>query len=48
MLAVFPAATVLILLAPLAAGSIKAIAAILVILVAITVTIGRRIPDPVG
>jgi low temperature requirement protein LtrA len=48
MLAVFPAATVLILLAPLAAGSIKVIAAILVILVAITVTAGRRVPDPVG
>jgi low temperature requirement protein LtrA len=48
MLAVFPFGTVLILLAPLGPDSIKVIAGILVVLVAILVTLGRRVPDPVG
>jgi low temperature requirement protein LtrA len=48
MLAVFPVMTVLILLAPLVPDSIKVIAGILVALVAITVTVGRRVPDPVA
>jgi low temperature requirement protein LtrA len=48
MLAVFPAATVLILLAPLVPDGVKVIAAILIVLVAITVTIGRRVPDPIA
>jgi hypothetical protein len=38
----------LILLAPLGAEPIKVIAGILVVLVAISVTLGRRVPDPVG
>ncbi|MEV6842599.1 low temperature requirement protein A [Actinoplanes sp. NPDC051411] len=48
MLVVFPVGTVLILLAPLGPESIKVIAGILVVLVAILVTLGRRVPDPVG
>jgi low temperature requirement protein LtrA len=45
LLAVFPVAAVLILLAPLVPHAIKVIAAVLVVLVAITVTVGRRVPD---
>jgi low temperature requirement protein LtrA len=48
MLVVFPVGTVLILLAPLGPEPIKVIAGILVVLVAISVTLGRRVPDPVG
>jgi low temperature requirement protein LtrA len=48
MLLVFPAATVLLLLAPLGPEPIKVMAAILIVLVAILVTFGRRVPDPVG
>jgi low temperature requirement protein LtrA len=48
MLVPYPAATILILLAPFGPDSIKLVAAILVVLVAITVTLGRRAPDPIG
>jgi low temperature requirement protein LtrA len=48
MLVVFPATSVLILLAPLGPEPIKTIAAILIVLVAISVTFGRRVPDPVA
>jgi low temperature requirement protein LtrA len=48
MLAVFPVATVLILLAPLVPYSIKIVAAVLVVVVAITMTVGRGVPDPLG
>jgi low temperature requirement protein LtrA len=48
MLVVFPIGTVLLLLAPLGPEPIKVMAAILVVLVAISVTLGRRVPDPIG
>lgn len=48
MLVVFPAGTVLILLAPLVPDSIKVIAGILVVLVIVSSTLGRRVPDPIG
>jgi low temperature requirement protein LtrA len=48
MLAVFPAGTLLILLAPLGPAPIQVIAGILVVLVALSVTLGRRVPDPIA
>jgi low temperature requirement protein LtrA len=48
MLAVFPAASVLILLAPVGPAPIETMAAILVVLVAVSLTLGRRVADPLG
>jgi low temperature requirement protein LtrA len=42
-----PAVAVLVLLAPLGPAAIPVVAILLVVLVAITITIGRRVPDPV-
>lgn len=43
----YPATGVLILLAPLGPASVQVIAVLLVVLVAVTGTVGRRIPDRV-
>jgi low temperature requirement protein LtrA len=48
MLVVYPVATVLVLLAPLGPEPITVMAVILVVVVGISVTLGRRVPDPVG
>ena len=48
MLAAFPAATVLVLLTPLAPATLELTAAILIALVAVNATLGRRVPDRVG
>jgi low temperature requirement protein LtrA len=47
-LVVFPAASVLVLLAPLGPEPIEVMAGILVVLVGISVTLGHRVPDRVG
>jgi hypothetical protein len=48
MLVVFPAAAALALLTPLAPATLELLAALLVVLTAINVTLGRRSPDRVG
>jgi low temperature requirement protein LtrA len=47
-LVVFPAASMLVLLAPLGPEPIEVMAGILVVLVGISVTLGHRVPDRVG
>jgi low temperature requirement protein LtrA len=47
-LVVFPAASVLVLLAPLGPEPIEVMAGILVVLVGISVTLGHRVPDRAG
>jgi low temperature requirement protein LtrA len=47
-LVVFPATSVLVLLAPLGPEPIEVMAGILVVLVGISVTLGHRVPDRVG
>ena len=44
----FPAAAVLALLTPLTTITIEPLALLLVALVAVSVTLGRRTPDPVA
>ena len=44
----YPAAVVVVLLLPLVPGSIELIAAVMVALVGVTITVGRRTPDPVA
>jgi low temperature requirement protein LtrA len=48
LLIAYPVVAVLILLTPLGQVPFHVVAGLLVFLVAITVTLGRRIPDPVG
>jgi low temperature requirement protein LtrA len=48
LLAVFPAAAVLVLLTPLVPATLELLAVVLVVLVAVNATLGRRIPDPVA
>jgi low temperature requirement protein LtrA len=48
MLVAFPVAAVLALATPLLPASLELLAALLVVLVAISVTVGRRVPDRVG
>jgi len=43
----YPVVTVLVLLTPLGPAPVHVLAGLLVVLVAITVTLGRRVPDPV-
>ena len=44
----YPVVAVLTMLTPFGPAPIQVIAGLLVVLVAITVTLGRRVPDPVG
>jgi hypothetical protein len=44
----YPAVAVLVLLAPLSPEPVYTIAGLLVVLVAITVAVGRRVPDRIG
>ncbi len=44
----YPLAAVLVLLAPLVPAPIHVVAGVLVVLVALSVTLGRRAPDPLG
>jgi low temperature requirement protein LtrA len=48
MLLAIPLAAVLALLTPLAPASLELLAALLVVLVAVNVTLGRRVPDRIG
>ncbi|MFI5895362.1 low temperature requirement protein A [Actinoplanes sp. NPDC051513] len=48
MLAAFPAAAVLALLTPLVPGTLELLSVLLIALVAVNVTLGRRVPDRVG
>jgi low temperature requirement protein LtrA len=48
LLIAYPVVTVLTLLTPFGPAPVHVIAGLLVVLVAITVTLGRRVPDPVG
>jgi low temperature requirement protein LtrA len=48
MLAAFPVAAVLALLTPLAPATLELLAVLLIVLVALNVTLGRRVPDRVG
>jgi low temperature requirement protein LtrA len=48
LLIAYPLVAALTLLTPLGPAPLAMIAALLVVLVAITVTLGRRVPDPVG
>jgi low temperature requirement protein LtrA len=45
---VFPGAVVLVLLTPLLPASVELLAGLLAVLVAVQISLGRRIPDPVG
>ncbi|GAA0482488.1 membrane protein [Paractinoplanes deccanensis] len=48
LLLVYPAFVVLCLLTPLVPGPVEVLAVLLVVLVAITMTLGRRVPDRIG
>ncbi|MCY1142670.1 low temperature requirement protein A [Actinoplanes sp. Pm04-4] len=45
---VFPGAVVLVLITPLLPASVELLAGLLAVLVAVQISLGRRIPDPVG
>jgi uncharacterized membrane protein YfcA len=44
----YPVVAVLVLLTPLGPAPVHVLAGLLAVLVAITVALGRRVPDPVG
>jgi low temperature requirement protein LtrA len=48
LLVVCPIGTVLVLFTPLAPASLEVLAVLMVVLVAINVTLGRRLPDPIA
>jgi low temperature requirement protein LtrA len=48
LLIAYPVVAVLILLTPFGAAPVQVIAVLLIALVAVTLTLGRRIPDPLG